>query len=246
MKITTLCICGEADHPLLQQFRDHYSQISDQVIIQMGVTEKWLAVNGDTSLSGNIFPTKVEQQNAAIARVDPDTDYLFFFDVDEFMPLGDDYLSIMGLITYNQPDIIEFQMNQFWKDDNYIGYGGDGWAYDAWSPRIYRYEPGMKITSHRPPVINYQHINPITMWQGVKINHYSYVYPEQVRRKLLYYNLIYPEFDYMEWFKNVYLAWTPENRIELEQTRSIHPSCEGAKSKLFIGKHDIQWQISEH
>lgn len=238
MKIALMTICGEADHPLLETFKSYYKPMFDQVIIQMGVTEKWYKVNGDTSLSGNIFTEKVAQQNKALEKVHKDTDYIFTLDVDEFVSYAD-LQSIMWTLK-ERPDTCELQMNQFWHLDNYVAYGGDGWGFEAWNPRIFRYVKGMQFTDHRPPTLSYKCEKLIRLTQ--RGNHYSYSYPLQVKRKMKYYNEIYPHMPYADWFYGCYLPWTPETRVEIESKYSCHPSCPNAKTKLFTGKHEIKWR----
>ena len=236
MKFQVVAICGEADHPLLDQFKEHYKQFNPY--IQMGVTKRWLSVNGDTSGSGLVFDEKVDQQNEALSHVDPDTDYIMTFDVDEFMSKSD-FKTVMTIIEHDRPDVVTFVMNQFWHNDNYVAIGGDGWGYEALNPRIFRFTPGMQFVNHRPPTPNYPVKTVFNLPQ--RPNHYSYVYMNQVYRKLRYYNLIYTQFDYMKWFEEVWMKWNPLTRTEIESKYSIHPSCPGATTKLFTGKHDIEW-----
>lgn len=244
-----ISICGEADHPLLPQFKEYYSKIFDQVIIQMGVVDKWFEKNGDTSNSGLRFVEKVDQQNAALAQVDSDTEYVFYFDIDEFLPYEELY-HVYQILNEERPDVISFQLYNFWKTDGYYGVGGDGWGYDAWARRIFRYEHGMVYTSHRPPTLftpvnkDLMQVQPYHYTRG-RILHYSYVYEEQVKRKLLYYNMVYPQFNYMEWFNMVWRMWKPENRKTIEAIRSVHPSMRGATTELYTGQHPIIWQSSQ-
>ncbi len=238
MKISLMAICGESDHPLINQFYNHWIGYVDSLTIQFGVTRLWHAVNGNTSKFPIIFDEKVDQQNEGLLSVPVDTDYLFTFDVDEFV----DYQSLDSIVSRlesEHPDVCNIQMSQFWKHDNFVAYGGDGWGYDAWNPRIFRYVPGMTFVNHRPPTPSYMVRKTINLPE--RGYHYSYVWEEQVRRKLLYYNKIYPQFDYMKWFNEVYLPWTPSNREQIEAVHSVHPSVKNAKTRLFYGSHFIQW-----
>lgn len=242
MKITVLSICGEADHPLLPAFKEYYKDYGP--VIQMGVVDRWRKVNGDTSESGNYFKEKDEQHNAALVRVPLDTDYLFYFDVDEFFP-RDSWDNLVSYVKIFRPNVVSLQMNNFWKWDNYVGRGGDGWGYEAYCPRVFRFVPGMRYVNHRPPTLMLPDGHDLLEGQRLhfpfRVNHYSYVYRESVRRKLRYYQEIYPYMNYAEWFDNVWEKWNPANRAELEGTRSVHPSCKGAVTELFTGKHDIEW-----
>ena len=246
MKITVISISGEADHPLLKQFEAHYKQITDNVIIQTGVVNAWRNVNGDTSESGIYFLEKVEQQNAALEQVPADTDYLFYFDIDEFMDIAD-LKNIIEILKVQPRTILSFQMFHFWKSGDWIGRGGDGWAYDSYCPRVFKYTPGMYFTTHRPPKLMTPKGHDIL--HGFKTNlphmvkHYSYIYEKHVLRKLKYYDVIYPNMNYMSWFNNVFLKWNERSRPAIEAKYSIHPSCAGAKSELYTGKHEIIWQI---
>lgn len=237
-----MAICGEADHPLLPVFREYYKNFS--LVIQMGVTEKWLSVNGDTSGSGNIFPEKVDQQNAALKIVPDDTDYILCLDIDEFLPI--DFIQDGTIdLDFFKSTSVDFQMHNFWKGGDFVGTGGVGWGYNAWCPRLFKFSPGCFFSSHRPPALILPDGNFIikNADRGViRIHHYSYVYRETIIRKLKYYNLIYTQFDYMKWFREVWEPWTPENRLEIEAVHSIHPSVPGAKTAPFNGEHFIQWQ----
>jgi glycosyltransferase involved in cell wall biosynthesis len=243
MKIRLLTICGEADHPLLPAFREYYKEYDP--IIQMGVVDKWRQVNGDTSESGNYFAEKTEQHNAALEQVPFDTDYILYFDVDEFLPKPD-LIDLAEWLQMIQPEVVSLQMNNFWKHQGYIGTGGAGWAYDAWCPRVFKFYEGMRYSSHRPPILQIpgrgeSKIEDRKNWP-FRVNHYSYVYEATVKRKLLYYNKLYPQFNYMSWFHEVWAKWTPANREQIESKHSIHPSCAGAKSVIYNGKHYIKWQ----
>jgi hypothetical protein len=237
MKTTLVTICGETDHPLFDKFCHYYTPLVDQVVIQLGVTKNWLSANGQTS-GHQVFNEKVEQQNEALRYVHSDTDYILTFDIDEFIS-KDDLKHIGIILERDRPDCVELQCNNFWHEQGYIGRGGDGWAYESWNPRIWRYVPGMTFTNHRPPTPNY----PVNMVCKLpqKFNHYSYVYMNQVYRKLKYYNLIYPQFDYMKWFQDVWMPWNPMSRVAIEWKNSVHPSCKGATTELFTGKHEIKW-----
>ena len=176
--------------------------------------------------------------------VPDDTDYVFYLDIDEFLSMQSIRL-ITSFLFFNPYDVCKFQMNHFWKGGDFIGVGGDGWGYDAWCPRIFRYVPGMMYSNHRPPQLMLPDGKPYgetPQHFAHVINHYSYVYRESIIRKLKYYNLLYPQFDYMRWFHLVWEVWTPENREQIEAVHSIHPSVRNAKTIQFIGEHFIQWE----
>lgn len=247
MKNFLISICGEADHPLLPQFYNHYSKIFGfkNIHIEMGCVEKWIKVNGNTSETNNVFPDKTAQQNAALEMVPYDVDYIFYFDIDEFITFND-YLSTIPILHKHQPSTAFFQMNHFWKDNNHIGIGGDGWAYDAWCPRIFKNIMGSKFKTHRPPVletprgVNLLTFQPLNLQP--KINHYSYIYPLYVERKMKYYAQVYPQFatHYEMWFNECFLKWTPENKNEIESKHSVHPSCSNAITQKYDGGHDVK------
>jgi hypothetical protein len=239
MKITLMTICGEDDHPLFEKFSEYYRPFVDDIVIELGCTKKWIQVNGQTTSNNVVFLDKVSQQNEALKSVPEDTDYIFTFDIDEFVSEVD----INGIKEYlrqAKPDMCCLQMNQFWHQDNYVAYGGDGWGYEAWNPRIFRYEKGMTFLNHRPPTPSYRVTKSVNLPQ--RGNHYSYCYIEQVYRKLKYYNKVYPHMDYQTWFENVFLQWTPKTKDEIESKWSIHPSVPNAKTRKFTGKHDIVWK----
>jgi len=239
MKTALLAICGEADHPLLKAFWDYYNDIFDEVVIQYGCTDKWIKVNGNTSGTYQTFTEKVDQQNAGLEKINPKTEYLFTFDVDEFVSTSDMH-GILSYLGRERPDQANIQFNQFWHKQDFVAYGGDGWGYEAWNPRVWRYVKGMKFVNHRPPTPSYAVRKVLNLPQ--RGNHYSYVYPLHVMRKMAYYGQIYPHMDYDTWLKECYLKWTPETRDEIEAKWSIHPSTPNAKTKPFTGKHFIEWK----
>lgn len=242
MKIAVISICGEDDHPLINEFVKHCKKISDKLFVASGLVDEWHKVNGDTIDAHWVlmFSEKTEQQNHALRLVDEsdiEFDYLFYFDIDEFLPI-DSLEGIIKFLKTNWPDVVNFQMNHFWKSGDYIGTGGDGWAYNAWCPRIFKYKHGMRFSTHRPPTI--EGYTKILNYTDTKINHYSYVFSTQVERKLKYYDRIYPNNNYLDWFRNVWQVWTPENRTEIETQFSVHPSCKNAKTQKYEGMHDIE------
>jgi len=153
MKTFLISICGESDHPLLPKFIEHYSNIfGNNMIIEFGVVGRWFKENGNTSGQNKIFPDKQAQQNAALSQVPSDVDYVFYFDIDEFLSLKD-FMQLQLMLQKTNYSTISFQMNHFWKSDKWIGTGGEGWAYDAWCPRIFKFTHGSVFTSHRPPIL---------------------------------------------------------------------------------------------
>jgi hypothetical protein len=195
--------------------------------------------------SENTYVEKVDQQNAYVDLVPDDTDYIWVADCDEFYHWQDIKL-MKQLLYYNCYTFVEFKMWHFWKGTNYVGTGGSGWGYDKEIDRIFAYYPGAKFLNHRPITMtdrngrSVKEINPLLAVNNpVTTFHYSYVTQRNVYEKMLYYTKTFNR-DYINnWYKPVWLAWTHENREEIEAKYSIHPSQPGGKTKKVELNHPI-------
>jgi hypothetical protein len=105
-------------------------------------------------MSSEFYPEKAHQQNAYVALLPDDTDYIWVADADEFYHYSDIGL-IKSLLTHQGYTYVEFSMHHFWKDVDTVGVGGTGWGYDQPIDRIFKYFPGSKFTSHRPITISF-------------------------------------------------------------------------------------------
>ena len=122
-----------------------------------------------------------------------DIDYLWMIDSDEVYKTKDIIL-MKQVLEQHQPTAVGVKSCTFYggfthyltgfeqKKDNFL--------------RIFKYEPGCDWVTHRPPTINYKnikdyrHIDSDTLYEssGIQMYHYSYVFPEQVRKKIRNHN----------------------------------------------------------
>lgn len=191
------------------------------------------------------YPEKMEQQNAYVDLLPDDTDYIWVADSDEFYHYSDIKL-MRSLLEKEEYTFVEFMAHHFWKGINYTGVGGRGWGYDQPIDRIFRYHRGARFLDHRPikmllsdgrPV---KEVKPLTgLMNPVWMYHYSYVVAKNVYEKMLYYTLTFQR-NYMDnWYKPVWIAWTPENSADIESRFSIHPTVPGATTKAVSLIHPV-------
>jgi len=193
------------------------------------------------------YAEKMEQQNAYVSLVPDDTNYIWVADCDEFYHWPDIKL-MKQLLYYNQYTFVEFKMWHFWKGMNTIGVGGRGWGYDQVIDRIFKYYPGARFLNHRPITMtdrsgkSVKEIKPLTAVNNpVTTFHYSYVTQKNVYEKMLYYTRTFKRNYIDDWYEPVWLAWTKENREEIEAKYSIHPSTPGAKTRDVELVHPVEW-----
>ena len=122
--------------------------------------------------------------------------------------------------------------------------------------RIFKYEKGSTWLTHRPPTIQYpsdstivkKHVDSDTLYEalGVQMYHYSYVFPDQVHRKVSYYkDSVSKELCIDNYFDTIYLPWvvgSHDNRVAIEnQYWGVHefkPSVRGeCRTERFAGTH---------
>jgi Glycosyl transferase family 2 len=147
-------------------------------------------------------------------------DYLWQIDADEFY-LPEQMQEVIQMLL-NDPTItqISFRQYSFWGSPDYIS---DGWFLRRKSlfpqiNRIFKWGEGYRYTSHRPPTI----VNPqgesmqdkhwidgfSTDKIGIRMYHYSLIFPKQVEEKISYYEQVNWG-DYREmkdWMQNSFIT----------------------------------------
>lgn len=142
------------------------------------------------------WTTKDEQSQAYAGRATGD--YLWQVDIDEFY-LPEDMRAVAGLLQ-RDPAItqVSFFPLTFWGGFDYIT---DGWYLRRPGPnniqRVFQWRPGFRYVSHIPPVVvdergrRLREIRPLSgldmARRGVRMYHYSLVFPGQVSAKSAYY-----------------------------------------------------------
>ena len=119
--------------------------------------------------------------------------------------------------------------------------------------RIFRFVKGCTWLTHRPPTIKYppntniirKHVDSDFLYNslGVQMYHYSYVFPDQVYKKVSYYKDSVSKQNCIDnYFNEVYLPWMMGEKTEVEQRFSgVHefkPHIRGdCFTKKFNGSH---------
>jgi len=213
------------------------------------------------SLVQGAWPNKLAMCNAWIKSVRPDTDYVWQIDSDE-MYKQENIQQVLSLLGPEGYDSVAFRFRSF--------YGGFerhmiGWEEAQETHRIQRFYPGAVWASHRPPTINapdgkpWRTKNHLTHWEidaavGIRIFHYSFVFPSQVKMKYLYYNDLTKGNMISDGYKSIYLPWTrgdDQKKAEIERKfKGVHHLTRGPGGQCvchtvkYYGKHP-QW-IEQH
>jgi hypothetical protein len=233
MKIAFGMIVFEGDYVLRECIEQVYP-FASQILIAEGPVKYWQNLGKKTSedYTNNIidnFPDpdnkikivhsqyseKDEQCNAYINLIDDDIDYLWNLDSDELFKT-DDIKKIIDFLEKEKPSSVSIRSCTFYGGfDHYL----TGFEQNADNfRRIFRITKGCKWLTHRPPTIDYpiwsnisiKHINGDELYYstGVQMYHYSYVFPDQVFKKITYYKEVLSGDNSIDnYFENVYLPW---------------------------------------
>jgi len=210
MKIAFGMIVFEGDYVLKECLEQIYPH-AEQILIAEGPVKYWQD-QGKTTSEDNTnqildsFPDpenkiqvvhgqwdeKDDQSNAYMSLIREDIDYLWMIDSDEIYKHKDIELMKHTLQQYN-PTSVGVRSCTFYGGFNHYLTGFEQ-NKDNFL-RIFKYEPNCTWLTHRPPTINYKnitekrHITSDTLYEstGVQMYHYSYTFPEQVRKKMNYY-----------------------------------------------------------
>ena len=211
MKITFGMIVLNGDQVLEEALSSVYPY-AHQILIAEGPVSYWQQQGYTTSVDGtneilDSFPDpdnkitivhskyleKDDQCNTYMNYLKPDTDYIWNLDCDEvFKP--EDIETIIKLLEAEKYTSVGFKSLTFYGGfDNYL----TGFEENAEFMRIRKVYPGSYWKTHRPPTIAHKIDNPwpekhldcnyLAENYGVRMYHYSYVFPDQVFNKIKYY-----------------------------------------------------------
>ena len=137
---------------------------------------------------------KDEQSRVYAARATGD--YLWQVDIDEFYR-DVDMQTVLDVLSNDGVTAMSFKMVTFWGDP---GYRVDGWTLRRGADyyhRLFKWGPGYTYISHRPPTVCDERGVDLrdrrwldaraTSALGVRLFHYSLLFPKQVREKGEYY-----------------------------------------------------------
>jgi len=269
MKITFGMIVLNGDQVLKETLASVYPY-AHQILIAEGPVSYWQEQGYTTSTDGTneileAFPDpdnkikivhsqygeKDDQCNAYMQFLDDETDYIWNLDCDEvFKP--NDIQKVIDMLELHRFTSVGFKSLTFYGGfDNYLS----GFEENAEFMRIRKVYPGSYWATHRPPTIAHKISNP---WPekhlnfnelagyGVRMYHYSYVFPDQVYNKLKYYKEYLSKSNCIDnYFNEIYLPWVTgdkEQRKRIEgQYNGVHefkPSYRGpCFTKNFDGEH---------
>lgn len=255
-KITFGMIVFESDF-VLQECLEQVYPIAHQIVVAEGPVDYWQRQGRTTSTDTtneilHSFPDpenkltiihgqykeKDEQCKAYIDSIKDDTEYLCNLDADEIYKSRDlDILS--DYLSQENPTSIGVQSCTFYgglskyltgfeqNTDNFL--------------RIFKYIPGSSWLTHRPPTMDYpkdirkKHItsNQFYADTGIQMYHYSYVFPDQVYKKISYYKDSVSKQNCIDnYFENIYLPWMNGNG-------SIKSEIE----RRYLGVHEFRPQL---
>ena len=196
------------------------------------------------------FQEKDEQCNAYMSSLKTDNDYIWNLDSDEiFKP--EDIETVIDLLEREKFTSAGFKSCSFYGGfDRILG----GFEESAEFIRIRKIYPGSYWATHRPPTVGHRISNPwpekhlnfndLADNHGVKMYHYSYVFPDQVYNKIKYYKKAVSKENCIDnYFESIYLPWVyNRDRDAIEaQYHGVHefrPRCRGeCYTKEFAGSH---------
>jgi len=247
-----------------------YNEAHEIVIVEGAVESCAFAANPDgSSVDGTVecirsfpdpcrkirliqgkWPEKCEMQNAALSYVTGN--YVWLVDSDEIYK-SEDIQKIKSLIA-TDPGItqVNFIPDNFWKGFDYLFVHPCFFEAPAHYRRLFKYVPGSRFTSHRPPTLVWpgsekttEQIKLVdgttTRKMGVYPYHYSYVFETQVQQKIELYRRYgwggAWNIDLEEWYRECFLKWTPDNKDIIEKKYPVWTGGEKSYTVKFQGEH---------
>lgn len=255
MKIAFGMIVFEGDYVLKECLEQVYP-FASQILISEGPVSYWIRQGKKTSedntntilenfpdpenkikIVHGQFIEKDDQCRAYMKYINDDIDYIWNLDSDEVYKT-EDLKKIISFLEEEKPTSVGVRSCSFYGGfKNYLT--GFELNRDNFL-RIFRYSKGATWLTHRPPTINYpnnsniirKHIDSETLYEktGAQMYHYSYVFPDQVNKKIKYYkDSVSRENCIDDYFDKIYLPWVTN---DVNKRKEI----EG----LFLGVHEFK------
>lgn len=246
MKIAFGMIVFEGDYVLKECLEQVYP-FASQILIAEGPVSYWQRQGKSTStdMTNEIldnFPDpdnkisivhgqyneKDDQCRAYMQFIKPDIDYLWNLDSDEIYRT-EDLKAMIEFLKKEQPTSVGVRSCSFYGGfENYLT--GFELKTDNFL-RIFKYVNGSTWLTHRPPTVQYpsgsdikrKHVTSDELFDrtGIQMYHYSYVFPDQVFRKINYYKDSVSRQNCIDnYFETVYLPWvlaTEEKKLRIEK-----------------------------
>ena len=273
MKFAAGIIILNSDFLLRQLLESIYPHF-DQILVSEGPVKYWQDAKGITTSTDRTngildafpdpdnkitivhgqFSEKTEQANAYMQHMKPDIDYIWNIDADEFF-MQQDYKRIQQLVADGQYTSAGFKSYTFFGG---LNHHLTGFEEDHEFLRIRKVYPGSRWKDHRPPTIEHaagtnalpeKHLSYNTLAEmGIRMYHYSYVFPRQVKEKVAYYEaaVIAKGKCIPDYYKNVWLSWVknPDQRQAIEaQYKGVHEFTPDYRGECFTapftGTHPV-------
>lgn len=269
MKIAFGMIVFEGDY-VLKQCLDQVYPYASQILIAEGPVKFWqkqgrTVSQDDTNFILDNYPDpenkikivhgqfeeKDEQCRAYMQYVKDDIDYIWNLDSDEIYKT-EDIEKIIQILKEHSPTSIGVRSCSFYggfnhyltgfelKKDNFL--------------RIFKYVKGSTWLTHRPPTIQYppkyefkkKHINSDTLFNiySIQMYHYSYVFPDQVYKKVTYYKDSVSKDNCIDnYFNQIYLPWVLGSNIEKQAIElkyaGVHEFKPHVRGECFTEKFEL-------
>ena len=268
MKIAFGMIVFEGDYVLRECLEQVYP-FATQILIAEGPVSYWQRQGRITSTDRtneilNNFPDpenkisivhgqfneKDDQCRAYMQFIRPDIDYIWNLDSDEVYKT-EDLIKVIDLLKKEKPTSVGLRSCSFYGgfDDYLTGFElkTDNFL------RIFRYVDGSTWLTHRPPTIQYpvdskiqrKHISSDQLYEmtGVQMYHYSYVFPDQVFRKINYYKDSVSRQNCIDnYFETVYLPWviaTEDKKKKIEKGyNGVHEFKPEVRGECYTAKFE--------
>jgi len=172
-------------------------------------------------------------------------DYLWQVDIDEFY-LEEDMRAVLDLLAAD-PSItaVSFLQRTFWAD---LGYVADGWPLmrsGGVCHRLFKWGPEYRYVTHEPPTVhddqgrNLRELKWLRAEQlaarGIRLQHYSLLFPWQVRQKALLYQEEKPQ------QAGGIVKWADENYFTLGNPFRVHNLYKHPSwLERYVGSHPAQ------
>lgn len=241
-------IVFEGDYVLRQCLEQVYP-FADQILIAEGPVTYWQSKGFTTSTDNTNeildsfpdpenkikivhgqFKEKDDQCRAYMDFINDDIDYLWNLDSDEVYKTQD-LGNIVEFLKHEKPTSLGVRSCSFYGGfDRYL----TGFELNTDNfLRIFRVTKGSTWLTHRPPTIKYpdgcsiqrKHINSDQLYEalGFQMYHYSYVFPDQVYKKVSYYkDSVSKDLCIDNYFSKVYLPWVTGGRDQKQQIEEIY------------------------
>ncbi len=237
IKIAVGMIVFEGDYVLEQCIKQIYPHVN-QILISEGPVTYWRnkGRTASTDNTNNILHTfpdpqnkikvihgqyneKNEQANAYCKYINDDIDYLWMIDSDEVYKTVDIF-KLKQFLILEKPTSMGIKSCTFYGGFNNVLTGFENNTDNF--IRIFKFMKGSYWESHRPPTIHYnapiekKHITSDELFKktGIQFYHYSYVFPNQVKKKIDYYansGVFVAGGVINNYFNSVYLPWVIGN-----------------------------------